>query len=643
MKLESFKNLNRLVKGPYWTLYEATRADTESRHFVQVLDEPWNSDHEAIAAFETLWHYNKMLHHSAILQPQSYETANGYHILVYEWFQCQSLRQMMDSETPFLERQVVSIATQAAAALQYAQIRGVRHGWLSPESILLSKFDEDVKLFGFASDWFFERAMAQNDGENLRHSYYLPPEQLLSPKTADPDDCYALGVTLYQLLLSKLPFESKNLTEMKRRKQEGVAAPHVINTKLSPNFSSLVTSFLDPHPQKRTTLGTFLNYLSPESDSNAMDDESPSSFSPAPRKRGFPLIPQKFVGSKRRIAYSVITAVIFLSFLASIMVFTQLSTSSTERMQLAYEEFIAEERGERLQQNGESPPASSPVLSPDTSLQETTDIDEAPQTTEPDTPTSTAVETVEETPAPIQPEPAQEEAQPAAPVQTTLRIVALAEGQPTTAEVRLNGDAVGTLSSEGRLDVPDLNIGPRYTVQVLKSGFKPWERTIRLNSQPVHTIRANLQRDELVTTSITFTPVPFATHIQVGSQSQFVALPATLDLTFGTHLITFIDREFSFTWRTQITIDENSPEEITINSERVGTGELLVVLENPIEYGYAFVSVDGQPEHTTPYKFQLSAGKHRVRIFREGYVLSPSDTTIFVRPSEEMVLRCTVE
>ena len=162
-KINSFKNLSVIVHGPYWTLYEATRRDTDTRHLLQVLNPQLSSDHNFVYEFENLWHYNKGLRHSSILTPQSLEITEHYHVLIYDYFQSQSLRNVLDSQIPILERQVASLSKHAAAALQYAQIRGIKHGWLRPEFILLSKYIYEIKLFGFGSEYFFEQLYPANE------------------------------------------------------------------------------------------------------------------------------------------------------------------------------------------------------------------------------------------------------------------------------------------------------------------------------------------------------------------------------------------------------------------------------------------------------------------------------------------------
>jgi len=83
---------------------------------------------------------------------------------------------------------------------------------------------------------------------------------------------------------------------------------------------------------------------------------------------------------------------------------------------------------------------------------------------------------------------------------------------------------------------------------------------------------------------------------------------------------------------------------IRIDSAELGDGVLSVVLSNALRYGYAFVVVDENEadKKTTPLRMPLRAGRHRVRIVREGYRASPQDTIVVVFPHEETSLGCKI-
>jgi type 1 glutamine amidotransferase len=104
------------------------------------------------------------------------------------------------------------IVQQLCAALDYAHSEGVIHRDLKPANLMLDS-KERLKLadFGIAavvSD-SVSRVSAQKTSGTLA---YMSPQQLTGKRPSVGDDIYSLGATLYELLTSKPPFFTGDLT-----------------------------------------------------------------------------------------------------------------------------------------------------------------------------------------------------------------------------------------------------------------------------------------------------------------------------------------------------------------------------------------------------------------------------------------------
>ncbi|MBN1465401.1 protein kinase, partial [candidate division KSB1 bacterium] len=306
LKISGFRNINALVNGPFWILFEAVRIETGTRHLLQVLDESVSQDREFAALVRESLHLSSGLHHEAILQPHAVEEASGRLILVYEFFNARSLQTMLDSHLPFVERRVTTIVRLIAEAFQYAQIRGVRHGWLSPQVILLAKFQDEVKIFGFSADAMLAYLYDKRQDIAASVNPYLPPENLALATQPAPDDCYALGVLFYQLLLGKLPFAQEKIIDLKQEKCTTIIPPNKENPKISHAVSDMVLSLLDPRPQSRAGLSSLLNILKPPTEDNVHLNGAPAEGeSRMSRVRGMfrhvNPVSKNLVGSRKRI------------------------------------------------------------------------------------------------------------------------------------------------------------------------------------------------------------------------------------------------------------------------------------------------------------------------------------------------------
>jgi eukaryotic-like serine/threonine-protein kinase len=118
--------------------------------------------------------------------------------------------------------EVVSILRDVCRALAYAHARGVVHRDIKPDNVLVSGGAAVVADFGIAKAMNSAREPdGAADGALTRVGTALGSPTYMSPEqgSGDPDtdhrtDIYALGVTAYELLTGKPPFEQRGAHEL---------------------------------------------------------------------------------------------------------------------------------------------------------------------------------------------------------------------------------------------------------------------------------------------------------------------------------------------------------------------------------------------------------------------------------------------
>lgn len=133
---------------------------------------------------------------------------------------------------------ISEIIYKCCKALEYAQYKGVIHRDIKPANILLHG-QSDIKISDFGS------AMVMNPDITLVSGVgspaYMSPEQINEQPLTHQTDIYSLGVTMYQLLTGKLPFEaSNNLSLIYQIMNVEPQSPSTFRPEIPPLLDSIV-------------------------------------------------------------------------------------------------------------------------------------------------------------------------------------------------------------------------------------------------------------------------------------------------------------------------------------------------------------------------------------------------------------------
>jgi serine/threonine protein kinase len=121
----------------------------------------------------------------------------------------------------------LSIATQCLVGLSHAHGCGVVHRDIKPSNILVSRNHNgalQAKILDFGigkamqgdDDDIEVTALTRTDGPGPGSPPYMAPEQIASAQFGEitpRTDLYAMGITLYEMLTLRLPFDAKTVTE----------------------------------------------------------------------------------------------------------------------------------------------------------------------------------------------------------------------------------------------------------------------------------------------------------------------------------------------------------------------------------------------------------------------------------------------
>ncbi|WP_372364495.1 protein kinase [Candidatus Uabimicrobium sp. HlEnr_7] len=171
--------------------------------------------------------------------------------LVMEYIKGDSLEDVI-GEQQVEEKKAADIVLQVARALNYLSTLGIVHRDVKPANIIIDE-NQVAKLMDFGIfKSIHGKCTLTTSGIIMGTPYYLSPEQVTDNYIDIKSDVYSLGITFYQLVTGKVPFQGENQVEV-IAKRLTKTSPRV--KKENPNVSkvlcNLIEKMMDYKPARR--------------------------------------------------------------------------------------------------------------------------------------------------------------------------------------------------------------------------------------------------------------------------------------------------------------------------------------------------------------------------------------------------------
>src|SRR5262245_46499486 len=191
---------------------------------VKLLLEEFTTDAERLLRFEQEARAASALNHPNIITVHEIGEIEGRRFIVTEYVEGETLRRRMESAPQRRIRlsEALEIAAQVAAALHAAHEAGITHRDIKPENVML-RGDGLTKVLDFglaklsgARDGWRPAAANLNtrSGTVMGTASYMSPEQARGEKVDHRTDIFSLGVTLYEMLAGRRPFEGATASDV---------------------------------------------------------------------------------------------------------------------------------------------------------------------------------------------------------------------------------------------------------------------------------------------------------------------------------------------------------------------------------------------------------------------------------------------
>ena len=193
------------------------------------------------------------LHHPNIVQVYDFAvTDDGLYYMVMQYINGLSLEEYLDLEkSPLTLSKAYWFFRQFANALQFAHQRGTIHRDVKPANIMLdTRENAYLSDFGLAKIVGVERQTLS--GMSPGTPSYMAPEHIGGKKITAAVDIYAMGVILYRMLTTQLPFDGDNLmTIITRTLTETPVSPREHNPDIPQAVEDIILKAMSRDPKAR--------------------------------------------------------------------------------------------------------------------------------------------------------------------------------------------------------------------------------------------------------------------------------------------------------------------------------------------------------------------------------------------------------
>ncbi|MDZ7950853.1 AAA family ATPase [Nostoc sp. DedQUE09] len=216
LRIAGYQIIEQLYSGSRTQVYRAVRECDRLPVVIKLLKREYPTFTELVQ-FRNQYAIAKNLNIPSIIKPYSLESHHNGYALVMEDFGGVSLRQFTQGKTLTLE-QFLPIALQLLDTLHQLHQQRVIHKDIKPVNILIHPDTKQIKLIDFSIASLLPRETQEIQSLNGLEGTlaYLSPEQTgrMNRGIDYRSDFYSLGVTFFELLSGKLPFESHEPMEL---------------------------------------------------------------------------------------------------------------------------------------------------------------------------------------------------------------------------------------------------------------------------------------------------------------------------------------------------------------------------------------------------------------------------------------------
>ena len=205
-----YKIFEKLGEGGMGVVYLAEDIDLKRKVAIKTLPPYISSDQRVKKRFKNEAQAAASLNHPNIATIYSIEEQEDRAFIVMEYVEGKTIKHIVEYESDVLKiTEVLQIAIQICEGLSAAHEKGIVHRDIKSENIMLTPRGQ-VKIMDFGLAKMKGASKLTQTGSIVGTISYMSPEQALGAEADHRSDIFSLGVILYEMLTTRLPFQAEH-------------------------------------------------------------------------------------------------------------------------------------------------------------------------------------------------------------------------------------------------------------------------------------------------------------------------------------------------------------------------------------------------------------------------------------------------
>ncbi|WP_167956914.1 Stk1 family PASTA domain-containing Ser/Thr kinase [Anaerosporobacter faecicola] len=246
---DRYEIIEKVGTGGMADVYKAKCHRLNRNVAIKVLKPEYSDDQTFVSKFRGEAQSAAGLSHPNIVNVYDVGDDGNLHYIVMELVEGITLKSFIERKGKLEIKEAVGIAIQIAQGMEAAHANHIIHRDIKPQNIIISR-EGKVKV----TDFGIAKAATSNTitSNAMGSVHYISPEQARGGYSDEKSDIYSLGVTLYEMLSGRVPFEGDNAVAVALLHIQGDAMPlRQIDPTIPPSLDKIVQKCMQKKPERR--------------------------------------------------------------------------------------------------------------------------------------------------------------------------------------------------------------------------------------------------------------------------------------------------------------------------------------------------------------------------------------------------------